>query len=35
MTNVAKVIELGGTSEQGWTEAAQTELAKKEVQGNV
>jgi flavin-binding protein dodecin len=26
MTNVAKVIELVGTSEQGWTEAAQTAL---------
>jgi dodecin len=26
MTNVAKVIELVGTSDQGWTEAAQTAL---------
>jgi flavin-binding protein dodecin len=26
MANVAKVIELVGTSEQGWTEAAQTAL---------
>jgi flavin-binding protein dodecin len=26
MTNVAKVIELVGTSEQGWTKAAQTAL---------
>jgi flavin-binding protein dodecin len=35
MTNVAKVIELVGTSEQGWTEAGQTALTTKEVQGIV
>jgi dodecin len=35
MSNIANVIELVGSSEQGWTEAAQTALdeAKKTIKG--